>query len=197
MRDVDLIDLIATRIETALAAINHASVPVLQKHQPNQQGIPTGPSIWLYKMFDHPYGWPSVKLKYDSIQNLYVEREVQLYNSTFQISALWPQTPGDDTLPTASDVLNYLQRYLTSRASIKLWKDNEASIFKIMMATNPAFMDDQSQHEYHPNFQIVFNHELDLKSNVPAVKRVIPRIIAINENNGIGQVSQNNIVADE
>lgn len=197
MRDVDLIDLIATRAETALTAINMADTPVLQNYQPNQQGVPTGPTVWFEKIIDHAYGWPSVKKIYNEERDVFEEREDQGYTTVFQISALVPQEPGNTNIPTASDLLKYLQRYLTSNASRQIYRAQGAAIFRVTDIRNPKFEDDQSQFEARPSFDITFTHNDVLVTDIPAVTKVIPRIFAVDNQVGIDQINSDDIVVDE
>lgn len=182
MRDVDLIDLLATRIDAALAEYpysNLSGVPVQKKQQPTQQGIPTGNQIWFELLFSVPFGWSmkSVQFVNDTTQyvnGIFNETEDQIYQTHFQISGLFPETPGDVTLPTANDVLTYIARYLTHRATIRKWfKESQVSVYRIANNNNSKIFDDMSQFESFPSFDIVLLHRNALVMTTPAVVRAV------------------------
>ncbi|QDH49587.1 hypothetical protein KYLE_39 [Pantoea phage Kyle] len=181
MKDVDLIDAIATRCEEGLAALgyNTRNFPLLQSYQPRQQGVPTGNSVYVEKLYSHVYGSPSLGLKYDSNKDVFIEKEGQIYNTTFQISVLLPQIPGNTDIPTAADVAEHLQRWISSRASLRIFRSKGLSIYRILDVKNRKFQDDQEQHEAFPSFDVTFNHINSLESEIGAVKRVVGRIIGV------------------
>lgn len=179
MHDVDLIDTVATRIEAGLAAAGYPNIPVLQNYQPNQQGVPIGNSVWIEKLFDKPIGWTENRLKWYESSQIYQESESQNYNTPFQISVLLPQVPGDTTLPTASDMANFLQRWMTSRATRRLFKGLGISIFRVTDVRNSKFQDDQSQYEARPSFDLTINHNNALITDVHPVYRVEGKLIGV------------------
>lgn len=186
MKDVDLIDTISTRCELALAALgyNTETFPMLQNYQPRQQGTPIGNSVWIEKLYSHVYGSPGYEFNYvndthQQVNGYFKEKENQLYNTTFQITVLLPQIPGNTDIPTASDVAEYLQRWLASRASLREFRKSGLSIYRILDVRNPKFKDDQEQYEAHPSFDVTFNHMNSLETDIGAVQRVSGRIIRV------------------
>lgn len=178
MKDVELIDTLATRIEQALAAMGYPGVPVIQKHQPTQQGAPTGNQVYFDLLYSQVYGWSMKSSKYvndesEFINGIFIDKEDQIYNTTIQISAMFPQIPGNTTIPTSHDALQYIQRYIASRPTIREWKKKELSLFRVTEIRIPKFFDDQSQFEFNPNFDIILSHRNALEITTPAVARAI------------------------
>jgi hypothetical protein len=157
MLDNQLIDLLATQLETASAAAGW-NYMVIQKDQPTQQGVPTAPTIFFEKLFDSPHGWPIDSYVYQSAAGNFTETETQMVNTTFQISALVIQDPSNLALPTASDVANFMQQYLSARWSINYFMAQDVGLLRVTSIRNPAFNDDRTLYEYTPNFDITLTH---------------------------------------
>jgi hypothetical protein len=172
MLDNQLIDLLATQLEAASAAAGWNYI-VVQKDQPTQQGIPTAPTIFFEKLFDSPHGWPIDSYVYQSAAGNFTETETQMVNTTFQISALVIQDPSNLALPTASDVANFMQQYLSARWSINYFMAQDVGLFRVTSIRNPAFNDDRTLYEYTPNFDITLTHSR-------AVSGVVANTAAIN-----------------
>lgn len=172
MKDVDLIDMLARRLEEGLALYGKEGVYVSQKTQPTQQGVTLGDSVYLEKLFDQVYGWAMPSTKYIPDDDQFQEKEDQLYITKFQISGLFPQIPGNTDIPTASDVLNHLKRFMTCRRTIQLFNKVQVQIFRVTNVTNPKIFDEQSQFEMIPSFDLDIVHRNALLLSVPAVHRV-------------------------
>jgi hypothetical protein len=164
MLDNDLINLLATSLEAATKAgawldATGAFYGVSQKDQPTQQGIPTVPQVFFEKLFDIPYGYPQLSYSYDSVNNVMTETETQLVETTFQISAFVIQDPTDLTIPTASDVANFIRSYITSRFNLRGWKAQNVNVLRVTRVTNPYIEDDRHRNEAAPSFDLVMTHQ--------------------------------------
>lgn len=163
MLDNALIDLLATRLEAAASAggwkdSTGAAYGVSQKQQPTQQGIPTDPQIFFEKLFDVGFGFPQVQHVYDSETDTMAEVETQLTETTFQISALVRQDPTDLSIPTASDVANFVRGFMLARATIRAWKAQGVSVLRVTTVRNDYLEDDRHQNEATPSFDLVLTH---------------------------------------
>jgi hypothetical protein len=177
MLDNALIDLLATQLEaaSALAGWNYS---VIQKDQPTQEGIPTAPTIFFEKLFDHAYGWPELFYSdYNPATNTFTQTEKQWAETTFQVSALVIQDPTSLSLPTASDVVNYMKLFTNSRAAIKAFKAQGVSALRISEVRNPYFRDERHTFEANPNFDIVLQHQRTLVTTVGATNVVVGVLI--------------------
>jgi hypothetical protein len=173
MTDNQLIQFMATQLDAASAAAGW-NYPVLQKDNPTLEGIPAAPAIFFEKLFDRAYGFPIDSLVYNSTPDNYSDNEMQLYETTFQISALVIQNPADLTLPTASDVANYVKRWLTHPVTLQNFRSQNVGLLRITHIRNPWFEDDRHRFEAHPNFDLVLTHDNTLTITVPAAIKAVP-----------------------
>jgi hypothetical protein len=169
MTDNQLLALLATQLNAAVALAGWMYTPpgstvalpypVLQKEQPTQEGIPYSPAVYFEKLFDIPFGFAGVANSFDSETSVMTQTETQNYETTIQISALVIQQPSDLSIPTASDVVNYLKRYMTSRAQLAAWTSQGVNILRPLRVENPYFEDDRHRNEAMPSFDLVFTHQ--------------------------------------
>jgi hypothetical protein len=185
MLDNALISLLASQLEAASAAggWNYA---VSQKDQPSQEGTSTLPMIYFEKIDDNEYGFPMVAFSYQSAPNNFSEVETQLEETMFQISARVPQDPTNLTLPTASDVVKFLKRYIQSRASISTFWASKVSMLRVTSVRNPYAVNDRERFEATPNFDIVLQHTNTNSAVVPAVSKIVGAVSPITGDNNVG-----------
>lgn len=152
MTDNDILKIIRDTIVTGMV---DDGVLVVQKQQPVPQGIPSQPTIFFEKLFDHRYGWP--KTDYVSINGLppYAEQVTQKYEMTLQISSLSVQDPKDTTRPTASDLVNKIAMIFTSRTMVAEMLAKGCSVLRSTEVRNMYFTDDRDRQEAHPSFDLV------------------------------------------
>lgn len=180
MNDVALINMIATRIEGGLPSITSSSVAVVKSSQPTQQGINTGNNVFISKIYKENYGYPILKTQ-PQTDGTFNEVETQIVCSYIRISGLFPEKPGDTSIPTAGDVLEFLKMYLSSRATIREFKENGASILRVKEVMNREFYDDQSQFEDFPYFDIAIVHNQQITTTeIPAIVAVEGNFLVIN-----------------
>jgi hypothetical protein len=171
MLDNDLINLLATRLEAATAQAGWldstgATYGVSQKQQPTQQGVTTVPQVFFEKLFDIAFGYPEVTNAWDDVAQTLTEVETQLTETTFQISAMVIQNPADLTMPTTSDVVNFVRSFLVARQTIRLWQPQGVSILRVSQIRNPYIEDDRHRNEATTNFDIVVTHSRVLNNPV-------------------------------
>lgn len=174
MTDNQLIQFMAAQLDAAMVASNWNYI-VLQKDNPTLEGIPSAPAVFFEKLFDHAYGWPIEDLEYNKppVDN-YSDNETQLLETTFQISALVIQDPSNLNLPTASDVVNYLNLWLRHWVTLQQFRTQNVGILRVTQIRNPWFEDDRHRFEAHPNFDLVLTHQNVLTMTVPAAVQVVP-----------------------
>ena len=177
LTDNQLIGLLATQMEAAVAS-GGWNLIVEQKDQPTQQGIPTAGAVFFQKLHDHAYGSPKIRKvsNYDpsvpGSPKTFTEYEDQWYETTFQISALVTQDPTNLSLPTASDVANYVKMYLASRATRSVLMQQNVGMLRVTQIRDPAFQDDRERFEYHPNFDITLTYERTIEIVIPGTNDV-------------------------
>jgi hypothetical protein len=199
MLDNALINLFATRLEAAALAGGWLSgglpYAVVQKNPPTQEGVPTAPTIFFEKLFDDVYGWPALDYEHNvavppATQGTFTDTENQWCETTFQVSALVIQDPNDLTIPTASDVVNYVNRFLHTRASIEYFKGSSVSMLRVTKVRNPYFEDDRNTYEANPSFDITLCHQNSIQDTVPATNIVTGKAVPGYTNNGIYPVPE-------
>jgi hypothetical protein len=176
MTDNDLINLLATQMEAAVANAGW-NLLVIQKGEPTQQGQPSDGAVYFEKLFDHPYGFPGFNLTLNSNQTDFSETESQWYETRFQISALVTQAPDNLSLPTASDVANYVKMFMASRPTRAALMAQNVGMLRVLEVRNPWFEDDRSRMEASPNFDLVLVHQRDLVVIVPGTNIIVGTVI--------------------
>lgn len=173
LTDNQVINVLATSLETASSQLTAQfasmtpsvawSAITLQKDQPSQQGAPTGPAIYFEKLFDMAYGFPMVSRVHvaavpPSTQGTFSSTEAQWTETTFQISAQATQDPENLSVPTASDIVNYMKLYMSSRPNLAYLKGQGIGILRPVQIRNPSFKDDRNVFEFNPSFDIVLQY---------------------------------------
>lgn len=167
MLDNALIELFSDRLVSASAAAGW-NYPVVQKQQPTQQGIPTEPTIFFEKLFDNAYGYAAYSnsvVVTDDLPQMF-ETDNQLMETVFQVSAWVIQNPDDLSIPTASDVLNYVNMYLRTRQTQRTWIGLGVNILRVTQLRNPYTEDDRHRNEATPSFDIVVTHSRTITVDV-------------------------------
>lgn len=171
MTDNELIKTIKERITWAIGLRGWGDIQVSQKAQPEQQGVYSGRSIFIQKIFDSRYGFAGTMLEYDEVDEDFKSTESQIIETTFQITALARQG-FDPAKPTASDILNYLALAFSSRANIEELLKVKLNILRITQVRNETFDDDESRFEFHPNFDVIIVHSREFETVVPRVDHI-------------------------
>ena len=179
MNDNDLIKLFRPIIRDGLLAQNYPNVKILQSNQPTQQGVTTTPTLYFFKVMDHLRGSPQRKDVYDSSIQAMRHTDVQVYETTFQISALVTQDPADTNQITASDLVNVVAAILQSDYAIAQLLTQNVQILKIMDVRNPYFVDDRDRFESFASFDFILTYERNLRSTTPIVQKIEPGIFPV------------------
>jgi hypothetical protein len=180
MVDYDLIVLIIARINAAQAALGY-SYEVTKAVQPTQQGASTQSTIYYQKLWDIPYGFPMTSYSFNSENQIENEITTQLVESTFQIATFVNEIPGDPTIPTASDVLNSLQRYLSSQTNLRVMQSSGVNMLRIRNVTNQYFDNDRSQYQPMPTLEWTLTHQNSITSPVPFTSTVNATIYNVDQ----------------
>lgn len=185
MTDLELIKLIAGSLEAASAlATTSVGWPggpykVVQKNPPVQEGTAYAPTIYFEKLFDNAYGWPEVNYSHNdpvppNTHGTFTTREDQWTETTIQVSALVLQDVTNLSLPTASDVVNYMKLYMNSRQTIAAYQAVGVGVLRVSQIRNPYFEDDRAGFEASPSFDIVLQHKRSISFTVDGTDIVVP-----------------------
>lgn len=179
MQDNALIALIIATIIAGEQAAGITGTPIAQAFQPTMQGVNTEPTAYLYKIGDRRYGSLLRLDVWDKTSETMVHTELQKYETTFQISALFTQDPNTPTQMTASDLLNLIASILQSSVTIAAFQAQEIGILRVMDVRNPYFTDDRGQNEANPNFDFVIEHKQVIQTTSPVVEETVLQIITV------------------
>lgn len=184
MTDNELIAAIISTLEPYVQAKFGATYEFAQKNQPELQGTPSTPVVYLEKLFDKRYGW--VRRDVDMwtpatgpTDTTISTKDVQLYETTFQFSALVLQDPSDLTIPTASDLVNYVSMLLGTAIILAALRQKGANVQRSTSVRNPYWVDDFDRFEASPSFDIVLQHHRDLDLTVPEISAVEVRVYSV------------------
>lgn len=167
-----LIKEVITTLKAGFTAAGYTNVKVVQTNQPTQQGANTGPTVYLTQLPAKRYGF----LKRDDRYNQDVDppvmehTETQIYETTFQLSALVTQDPKKTTSLTALDVLNMAAAIIQGDKGREYLQSQEIQILRVMDIRNPNFSDDRDRFEYSPSFDFTLTHKQVIISAVPVVE---------------------------
>ena len=176
MRDNLLIQLFLPIIVSGLAADGFTGVIVQQMDQPTQQGIPTNPTVYFQKIYNHRYGWGMTYAKWDTESETEKNYEPQWHETTFQVSTLVIQNPLTPNQYTAADLSNAVATIMQSEATRVTLMAQNVGILRISELTNPYFQDDKDQFEAGPTFDFILTHLQTRVSTIPVVSSFIPGI---------------------
>lgn len=155
MTDNDLYRLIIPILNTGLQDYGYAGVRIRQAYQPTQQGVATAPTVYLFKVSDHRYGFLGRSDAWDGAQMIHTED--QQYESTFQLSALVIQNPANPQY-TASDLVNDCAGIMQSDKSRVTLETQNVAILRVMEVRNPYFTDDRDNFEASPSFDFILTY---------------------------------------
>lgn len=158
MLDNQLIQVFLPIINNGLAAFGYSNVTVIASNQPTQQGIPTGATVYFYKLNDHRLGFLRRFDTWDSINDVMIHTEEQQYETTFQVNALVIQSPYTPDQYTASDLVNDVCFIMQSDSTREILYNNEISILRVTDVTNGYFVDDKDNFEASPSFDFTLSY---------------------------------------
>jgi hypothetical protein len=162
--DNELLAIVITVLEENLTAwpfpVPDYIVNVQQKEQPETQGVPPGPSVFVEKLFDHVYGSPRVDYKELATPNpnKLLESEEQMYQTTLQIAALSIQDPSQTNLPTASDLASIARAIVQRRSTIRTFNERGLGVLRVTEVRNGYFTNEQDRQEASPSFDVVLTY---------------------------------------
>lgn len=141
---------------------------VAQAWQPQAEGIMSGPAIYVGKVMDRRIGSP----KRDSIPDPdnvkgVIRREIQQYETTFQVYGIWEQATGDEPL-TASDLANRAAALLQSDMGLDALRAGGAGMLRIGDVRDDKFVNGSDEYEASPSFDFVLTHKQVTLTKHPA-----------------------------
>jgi hypothetical protein len=166
--DNSLIRLFLPIIQNGLIDSGFTNVVVQQANQPTQQGIPSAPTVYFYKLYNRRYGFLGRNDVWNDLSGRMDHSEKQYYETSFRIQALVLQnvrSPGY----TASDLANEVASILQSDKTLATLNSQGVGILRITDIANPYFTDDKDNFEALPSFDFTLLYLNDRLSTTPIV----------------------------
>jgi hypothetical protein len=170
MTDAELINVFRPIIINGLTQSGIMGVVVQQAYQPIQIGVPTGPTVAFFKVGDHAFGSARNNSKWKLLTNEMIRTVEQMYETTFQIEALVPQSPTPEDEMTASDLINTVRAILQDEDAVQTMVSNGIGILRVTEIRNPYFLDDRDQNEASSSFDFILTHTQTITKVVPIIQ---------------------------
>jgi hypothetical protein len=174
MRDNDVFRALLPILTAGVTAAGLEGVKVKQANQPVAIAADTGPTLYLSKLFDVPVGHPGrvdiVDPDGGPFDMLHIETQAVL--TTFQATAVFPQTPEDTTGWTASDLANVARGVMASdaaRLALKAADGGGGAVLAPGQVRNPYDLNGGDHYEAFPSFDFVLSHTHTLTTAQPAI----------------------------
>lgn len=176
MRDSALRTLLVSTLTAGIARWTGDALPVgltvQQAYQPRQEGVPLGPTIFFHPKDRTPVGTMSANDTISDDQTIFNHTQHQRVESTFQISALVPQSPADTDAMTEIDVLEVMRWLLQDSVTIATLAPLNVGVLRVTKLSSSFFEDDRHQNENEPMFDIILSHGDTVTTSTPIIDTV-------------------------
>jgi len=170
MDEIQLAALIKSSLDAGLTS-QGITAAVKRNYQPRQQGAPSTPVILFYHVSSILVGWPAKQDVWNSTTSDFDHIETQNRESTWQISALAPQTPLSATAMTTADYVLAASMVIQSDPAVKLMAQSEVGLRHVTDVRSMWFADEKGQFEESPSFDIVLSYQAILKTSTPKIDK--------------------------
>jgi len=175
--DNQIIQIFLPIIQNGLITDGFTGVTVKQSNQPTQQGIPTTPTVYFFKVSNKRYGFLG---RHDEWKvNQMLHHESQYMEITFQIMALVLQYPITPNQYTASDLVNEVASIMQSDNTRDILNQSGIGILRVTDISNPYFVDDRDQFEASPSFDFTLTYQDDRVSNIAIIDEYDYQILTV------------------
>jgi hypothetical protein len=175
--DNQIIQIFLPIIQNGLISDGFLNVTVKQSNQPTQQGIPTTPVVFFFKVHNKRFGYLG---RYDKwVVNQMHHNEIQYMEITFQVSSLVLQYPITPNQYTASDLVNEVASIMQSDNTRYILNNSGIGILRVQDVLNPYFVDDRDQFEASPSFDFTLVYKDDRLSTSPIISEYDYNILTI------------------
>lgn len=179
MNDNALYNLILQVLNVQLADVGLTGLVIAKSNQDTREGVEATTGAYLTKLYDKRDGFPREDYVWDSIDNVETWTQSQVYHSTFQLTALAIQTPGNTTQLTASDTANLLCALLQNPISMAMFQAQGVGILAVTDVRNPYFVDDLDRYEASANFDFTIVHNQVTTRSVPYTDNVTVTLLPV------------------
>lgn len=168
MLDNELITNLIQIMEDGLAAIAVEGIDVVAGYQPTQQGMVTGPTLYLHQV------GPAKRVGFmrsDSrlIDNVMTRTQTQALETHYQYSALSTQSPANQSQLTAQDISQYAAYVMQSTDTVAKLSALGLGVVHVREVRPTYFSDDRQRYEVDANFDFGITHKQIIVTTVPVV----------------------------
>jgi hypothetical protein len=168
MNDNDIMAAIIATLRTGLTS--YSGLTVQQSYQPTDQGVPSGPALFVHGVTNRPYGYMAASSTYNDTDGDFdfVESEGRL--RTFQVSALYPDDVGNVSALTANDLCDSARGLLQLRSTVQSLRSSGLGIARITQTRILHFTNDSGRSAEMPSFDFDVTYDkVVAATKVPAV----------------------------
>lgn len=178
MKQKALNALIRAQLLAGLARYGVPAIPVKQGFQPTTQGrVPR--CVYYWAIDDTPEGAQYTDHVTDPNTLQLTTAETQIWATSFQIGALIPDDPADDSQLTAKDVTTILRQIVVSQPFVAALTAQNIGVRRPTPIRNPQFLNEQNQFEYNPSFDFTVTHKqviIQLTDSIESVEFNLHRV---------------------
>lgn len=138
------------------------------RRQPQQEGRPTAPTVYIDKVADKRYGWRQSESRWDAAAGIMRLYEAQAMETTLQIT-FQQISSTDPTALTASDVAQIVAATCQSDKFIATIGRSGVQVLRVTDVRNLPYKNDLDQWEFVPSFDLVIKHTNEYVDSVPVV----------------------------
>lgn len=151
------------------------TVGIVQNYQPEQQSVPTADTVFVYKLHGHRYGSPA---RNDTFTDgVMTHTETQVWEATYQISALVTINPATPSQRTAGDYLDAVSGVLQGEAGIAALLTAGIGVQRIMQVRNPFFKNDRMQFQNDPSFDVTLTYSESVSSIINSGTTIVANVL--------------------
>ena len=169
MNDNQVIRQVIAVLNTGLPALGVNGVLVTRSYQPRQNGVPTGPALFLSKISAPRYGFPGRRDVYNAQRGDFDHTESTWRTPTWQVDGLSTQDPRNLDQLTASDIVEAAADVLQQSSTRNALLQQKIGIQRITNIRENYFIDDRERHEQRPSFDFTLTYRREFTTTVPPV----------------------------
>lgn len=168
MTDLELRIFVRAQLIALMPLYGVTGVPVVAANQPRTSGRVNGRAVYIDSLGESPEGWQ---------QRTYTEtlteaelRQSQIFATTLQVTAYCEES-NNPQFPQATDICRAASMALQSRQFVDALQqlNRNNGVRRITAIRRPYFVNDQSQFEMAPSFDVTITHTVENTTTAPVV----------------------------
>ncbi|WP_238759151.1 phage gateway protein [Klebsiella oxytoca] len=179
MTDNQLFSLLRTSLLAEFTLMRGLVPEVRKAYQPEPEGIPLAPALYLHKIADMRVGFPGFREEMDTVNQVMRQITTQVMIATFQVSATVLTDDADPQALTAPDLLKRAAMIMQSREFQASVIAAGANFLRVGQIQSVDVSGDYAGREIQPFFEFSVNHKDESVREIPFVTRTGYRIVRI------------------